>query len=117
MKIPFEVKPALFAAGAGAAALAIIGFGWGGWMTSGGANQMAETRSNAAVVKVLAPLCVNSFQQEADASANLTKLKATSVWQQADYVEKGGWATMVNAKSPTSGTARACAEMLRKLPG
>ena len=117
MKIPAETKPALLGACAGAVGLAIMGFGWGGWMTAGGASQMADSRSKMAVVKVLAPICVNQFQQEADAAANLTKLKATSVWQQADYVEKGGWATMVNAKSPASGTAKACAEMLRKLPG
>ena len=117
MKIPAETKPALLGACAGAIGLAVLGFGWGGWMTAGGANQMAANQSEMAVVKVLAPICVNKFQQEADAKANLSKLKATSTWQQADYVEKGGWATMVNADSPASGTAKACAEMLRKLPG
>ena len=33
MQIPTWVKPAVYGAGAGAVALAIIGFTWGGWVT------------------------------------------------------------------------------------
>ena len=41
MNIPEWLKPALYGAAAGAGALAIIGFTWGGWVTGGTAKEMA----------------------------------------------------------------------------
>ena len=41
----------------GAIALAIVGFSYGGWVTGGTAQQMAQQRSDAAVVAALAPIC------------------------------------------------------------
>ncbi len=34
MNIPIETKPALWGAAGGAVVLAIVGFSWGGWVTS-----------------------------------------------------------------------------------
>jgi hypothetical protein len=51
------VKSALWGAIGGAVALAIIGFSWGGWVTGGSAERTAKTRSEAAVVTALAPIC------------------------------------------------------------
>src|SRR5687768_12791607 len=110
MQIPAETKPALWGAAGGAAALAIIGFTWGGWVTAGTAEQNAKRQADTAVVTALAPICVDKFQKTADATAKLAELKATSSWQQSSYVEKGGWATMPGATSPDSSVARACAE-------
>ncbi len=115
MKLPPETKPALWGAVGGAVAIAIIGFTWGGWVTGGTADQMAKKEAAAAVVVALAPICVEKFQQQPDAVANLTALKATSSYQQAAFIEKGGWATLAGSDKPFSGTAKACAEMLNKL--
>lgn len=115
MKLPRETKPALWGAVAGAVVLAIVGFTWGGWVTGGTADQMARQQADAAVVTALAPICVENFQQQPDAVANLTALKETSTYQQAGFIERGGWATMAGSERPHSGTARACADMLKGL--
>jgi len=104
-----------FGAVAGAVAIGIIGFTWGGWVTGGTANQMAKKEAESAVVKVLAPICVEKFQQEPDAAAQLVALKATSSYQQATFISNGGWATMAGSDRPHSGTARACADILSQL--
>ena len=52
------------------------------------------------------------FQHSADAANNLTELKKTDPWQQAAYVEKGGWATMPGSKAADSGVSQACAAIL-----
>ena len=112
MEIPSQTKPALWGAVGGAVALAFIGFTWGGWMTGGSAAKMAEKQAETAVVAVLAPICVERFQQQLDAAGQLAVLKETATYKQADFVEKGGWATMLGSEKPVPGTARACAKML-----
>jgi hypothetical protein len=107
------VRPALWGAVAGAIALAIVGFGWGGWVTGGSAETIAKNSAATAVVAALTPICVEKFRQAADASANLVEMKkATYAWDQSKFVEKGGWATMPGSTEPNSGVARACAESL-----
>ena len=107
------MKPALWGAAAGAVALAIVGFGWGGWVTGGTAEALAKNNAATAVVAALTPICVEKFRQTADASANLTEMKkATYVSEQGKFVEKGGWATMPGSTEPNSAVARACAESL-----
>ncbi|HET7525921.1 MAG TPA: hypothetical protein VFK10_08275 [Burkholderiaceae bacterium] len=114
MNIPVETKPALWGVAAGAIALAIVGFAWGGWTTGGKAETAAALRANEAAVAALAPVCVDKFQHAGDASNNLAMLKKTDTWSQSDFVEKGGWATVPGAPSPerVSAVARACAALL-----
>lgn len=116
MNISPVIKPAAWGAVGGAVALAIVGFGWGGWTTSADAKQMANKQAEKAVVAVLAPICVERFQQQPDSSAKLAALKETSTYKQADFIKDGGWATMEGANQPAPGTARACANMLKSLP-
>ena len=116
MEIPKEtkaaLKPALWGAAAGAIALAIVGFNWGGWVTGGTAETIAKSRAATAVVAVLAPICVEKFRQAAGASANLAEMKKATSWNQSTFIEKGGWATMPGSTEPDSAVARACAETL-----
>jgi hypothetical protein len=107
------VRPALWGAAAGAIALAIVGFNWGGWVTGGTAETLAKNSAATAVVAALTPICVEKFQQAAGASANLAEMKkATYSWDQSKFVEKGGWATMPGSTEPNSAVAAACAESL-----
>jgi hypothetical protein len=107
------VRPALWGAVAGAIALAIVGFNWGGWVTGGTAETLAKNSAATAVVAALTPICVEKFRQAADASANLVEMKkATYAWDQSKFVEKGGWATMPGSTEPNSAVAKACAESL-----
>ena len=114
MNIPIETKPALWGIAIGAVALAIVGFGWGGWTTGSKAESAALTRANDAVVVALAPVCVDKFQRAGDAPANLAALRKVESWSQGDFVEKGGWATVPGSLSAErlSAVARACAGLL-----
>src|SRR5579872_3207011 len=103
-------RSVLWGAVAGAIALAIVGFNWGGWATGGSAETLAASRAATAVVAALTPICVEKFRQAADASANLTEMKKTTyISDQGKFVEKGGWATMPGSTEPNSAVARACA--------
>ena len=114
MNLPIETKPALWGVAGGAAALAIVGFSWGGWMTGAKAEAAATQRSGAAVVAALAPICVDNFRRASDAGANLVALKKVESWSQGDYVEKGGWAKTSGTTPPeqVSAVAKACAGLL-----
>jgi hypothetical protein len=114
MKIPIETKPALWGIAGGAAALAIIGFNWGGWTTASTAEASARTRVDDAVVAALAPMCVDKFQRAGEAPANLVALKKADTWSRGELVEKGGWAALPGTLSSAqvSAVAKACAVLL-----
>jgi len=113
MQVPSELKPGLWGAAGGAIVLAVLGFTVGGWMTTSTANKLADQRADSAVVAVLTPTCVENFQQNGNAIANLAALKKiSSTWEQGNFLEKGGWATRPGATSPDYVLARACAEKL-----
>jgi hypothetical protein len=104
----------LWGAAAGATALGVVGFTLGGWVTGSNAEAMTLKRSQAAVVKVLTPICIEKFQASANASANLVALKNISYsWTRRDYVVNGGWATF--GQDRPFELADACAEALNKL--
>ena len=113
MKLSPKVETACWGAVGGAAALAVIGFMFGGWVTGGKANEMAQQRADKAVVAALAPICVDKFRHAKNADDNLGKLKAISYsWEKGTYVSDGGWATLPGSSEPNSAVAQACAEML-----
>ena len=108
----YPLKRLLQGAAVGVAATIAVGFGWGGWMLGSSAKTLADNTASSAVVAAVAPICVDQFQRSADAAANLTVLKKTDTWQQAAYVEKGGWAVMPGSKAADSGVPQACAALL-----
>lgn len=115
-KLPAQTTPFLWGAVAGAIALAIFGFNWGGWVTGGTAEKLAGSRADEALVAALTPICVSQFRRSDKAKASLAVLKDTQSWQQADYVQSNGWATMPGSKAePNRQVAQACAEALNKL--
>ena len=99
----------------GAVATTFIGFTAGGWVTGGTARKTAARDVKDATIAALAPICVDKFQANADAARNLNTLKKVGLWQQAFFIEKGGWATMPGATSSDSGVAQACAELLDRV--
>jgi hypothetical protein len=117
-KLPVETKPFLWGAAAGAIALAIVGFNWGGWVTGSTADKNAGARADAALVAALTPICVAQFQKSPKVQASLAALKETKDWERGEYVSKGGWATMPGspaATEPNRDVATACAEALTKV--
>lgn len=117
MNVPIETKPALWGAAGGAVVLAIVGFSFGGWVTSGKAEAATATRVDAAVVDALVPVCVAKFRRDAAVDANLVALKKIDSWSQGDFIAKGGWATVTGSPvtSHLSTVARACGEALAKV--
>ena len=107
-----SLKKLLQGAALGAFATLGIGFSWGGFMLGSTAKTLADSTANSAVVAAIAPICVGQFQRSTDAANNLTALKKTDSWQQAAYVEKGGWAVMPGSKAADSGVSQACAAIL-----
>ena len=115
MRVPQWCKPACWGAVAGAVAIMIVGFSWGGWTTGSTAQRMARERADAAVVAVLTPFCVAGFLQQPDAAGQLAALQKTaSAWSQSQVVLKGGWATLAGSQEPNYAVARACAAALTK---
>jgi len=112
MNIPEWLKPALYGAAAGAVALAIVGFSWGGWVTGGTAKQMAANQAKLEVVAALAPICVEQSKQDPQVAETLAQLRDAGNWQRSDMLMKAGWATMPGSSDPNREVARACMETL-----
>jgi len=110
-----SLKRLLQGVAVGVAATLAIGFGWGGWMLGSSAKTLADNTASSAVIAAVAPICVDQFQRSADAANNLTALKKINAWEQATYVEKGGWAVMPGSKAVDSGVPQACAAILSSL--
>ncbi len=110
-----QIKPVLWGAVGGGIVLAVIGFAWGGWVTGGTAEKMAEELAQTAVVARLAPICVEQYNQDSEKDQKLKELKEESSSKRDDYVEKQGWATMPGEKEADSKVAAKCAELLVEL--
>jgi len=115
MKAHPSLKPALWGAVAGAVAISVIGFSSMGWTLGSTAERMAADRAESAVVSVLAPICVEKFQQQADSAAKLIEFKKAASWDQRALIEKGGWATTPGTEKMNSAVASACVDKLGRL--
>src|SRR5687768_16427360 len=102
-------KTVLFWACAGSVVAAtIVGFSWGGWVTGGSAQEMAEDSAAQARQELAAVVCVDRFMAAPDAGVQLTALQEIeSSYAQSKFVEDGGWAIIVPASSPADYGARA----------
>lgn len=111
-----SLKPGIWGAVIGAVAISVIGFSSLGWTLGSTAERMAKERAQTAVVGVLAPICVEKFQHQADAATKLIEFnKVSSSWDRRSIIEKGGWATAPGTDWPNSTVATACAERLGSL--
>ena len=71
----------------------LVGFKWGGWVTGGTAQAMAETAANEARIELAVASCVLRFGEAEDLNGRLAKLKKVGSWERGIYLEKAGWAT------------------------
>ncbi len=112
MNIPEWVKPALQGAAAGAVAVSIVGFSWGGWVTGGTAEKMAADHARLEVVAALVPICIEQSSQDPKATETLAELKDASNYQRSNMLMKAGWATMPGSSDASYEVASACMEKL-----
>ena len=112
MNIPEWLKPGIKGAAVGAAALSIVGFTWGGWVTGGTAKEMAADQAKLEVVAALVPICIEQSKQDPQASETLVELKNANSYQRSDMLMKAGWATMPGSSEPNRNVAKACIKVL-----
>src|SRR4051812_35166278 len=111
MTAPEWLKPGLFGAGLSAAALAIVGFSWGGWVTGGTAEAMAADRTRVEVVQALVPFCVAQAKADPQAARINAELAEATAYKLPEILMKAGWATMPGAETNLS-LAKACGTTL-----
>ena len=85
-----------------------VGFNWGGWVTTGTAQEMTAN----AVAQRLAPICVDQFNQDPQKDQKFTELKDTSSYKRDDYVKDQGWATMPGEANSDGIVADECARLI-----
>ena len=108
-----SLKPGIWGAVIGAAAISVVGFSSFGWTLGSTAERMAKEQAQNAVVAVLAPICVEKFQHQTDAATKLVEFKkVSSSWDRRSFIEKGGWATTAGTGALNTAVATACAERL-----
>jgi hypothetical protein len=110
MKTPEWLKPGLYGAVCGAAALAVIGFSWGGWVTGSTARAMAANQSKTDVVAALSLICVDQSKRDPQLAERVAAIKAASSWNRGDLVMTNGWATMPGTTEANSQVAKDCAD-------
>jgi hypothetical protein len=87
-----------------AAATMFIGFRYGGWMTGGGAEEMANKRADAAVTAALLPVCLAQSKADPNSVTKLAEFHAiTSSYEQHEYLVKSGWATFPGSQACFNG--------------
>jgi hypothetical protein len=112
---PVWLKPGIWGAVIGGVLTMIVGFGWGGWTTSGTAGQMAVKQADAAVTAALVPICLAGQKVDGARVKKLGELTAiTSSWEQTEFVMKTGWATFPGQADPNRAVAEGCASALLK---
>ncbi|MDC1001055.1 hypothetical protein OAS89_01060 [Alphaproteobacteria bacterium] len=81
MELPKWTVPSLQGAVAGAVALAIIGFNWGGgWVTESTASKMTQEASNSAVAAALMPHCIARSVADPASADIIAALEKASTW-------------------------------------
>ena len=114
MKLPDWTKPALGGAVTGAIAVAVIGFNWGGWMTTGGAEDMAKKQTALAIVETLTPYCFQSARADSTTYAQFVALKSEPARAQRAFIEEAGWATPPGGDRAVAKLSEACLAALNE---
>ncbi len=97
----------------GAVATMVVGFYWGGWSLNSTAQKMAQEKSNAAVVAVLAPVCAEKFRALPDYDAKQVSLTKADSWKRRDEFPKE-LVTLPGESYPSSALVDACYTLLQK---
>ncbi len=92
----------------GAVVAMIIGFAWGGWVTS----STSQTKSDAAVLASQAAICVAQFMKD---PSKLKELEAIESYKRGEFIEKGGWDKMPGQEKANYSVASACVTGLEVL--
>ena len=112
MQKPEWLKSGVWGAVVGAVALTVVGFSFGGWVTSAKAERMASERAKSEVVAALVPICVVQAQQDPQSEQRMASLRDAASYKRRDVVIDAGWATMPGQTAPDRAVASACLDRL-----
>lgn len=108
MNIPDWLKPGLYGAGIGAVFVGIVGFGWGGWVTGGTAQDRAEAMSRSGLVAAMVPVCLDMARTDPNRAAKLADIREATTYQRRNALMETGWATVPGTDAPDRDIAQAC---------
>ena len=108
MNTPEWLKPGIYGAVIGAAAIGIAGFSWGGWVTGGTAHDRAMAMSHDDVVAAMVPVCLDMAETDPDRFAKLAEIRDASTYQRRNALMDVGWATVPGTEAPDRDIAQAC---------
>jgi hypothetical protein len=113
MNIPQGMKPALWGAAGGAIVWwVVLAFGFG-WTSAGTTEKLASGRAEKAVVAVLAPICAEKFNAQADLAAKRVALTDTRSWVRRELFPKE-WVTLPGDSYPNSDLIDVCSDLVLK---
>ncbi|WP_170520026.1 hypothetical protein [Ruegeria atlantica] len=112
MNTPEWLKPGIYGTLIGGVFVGVVGFSWGGWMTGGSADKMANAMSRDNVIAALVPVCVDMARTDAQRAEKITTIKEASSFKRKDAVMEAGWATVPGSQTPNKDLAQACIEGL-----
>ncbi|WP_300072082.1 hypothetical protein [uncultured Ruegeria sp.] len=112
MNTPEWLKPGIYGALIGGIFVGVVGFSWGGWMTGGSADKMANAMSRDSVIAALVPVCLDMARTDTQRAVKITTIKEASSFKRKDAVMEAGWATVPGSQTPNKELAQACIEGL-----
>lgn len=108
MNTPEWLKPGIYGAVVGAALVGIVGFTWGGWVTSRTAHDRAMALSHDDLVAAMVPVCLDIARTDPERVAKLAVIRAATTYKRRDALMEAGWATVPGAEAPNRDIAQAC---------
>lgn len=112
MNFPEWTKPGVYGGAIGAVTVAIVGFSWGGWTTSGGAAAMAKEFAADEVTMAMVPVCLDISAADPERVAKLATVQAESGFKRRQAMIATGWATIPGSETPSNDLVVACIEGL-----
>ncbi len=113
MNTPEWLKPGIYGALIGAVVVGVGGYSWGGWMTGGSADKLANAMARDEVIAAMVPVCLDKARTDPDRIEQLATIRAASTFKRRDAIMAAGWATIPGADSPNRDLAQACIEGLQ----
>ena len=89
-----------------------VGFKWGGWVTGGGARDMATQATSKGRAELAAAVCVDRFMNAPDAQAQLVSFNQVATWMRRRHLEDAGWVTLPGSDKPVASAGELCATQL-----
>ena len=110
-EMELRIKSGLWGFVSGAGIAMIIGFVWGGWMTSSSTQKMSEDAVQANRVAI----CVAKFMGDPSHKAAIKEFQGMESYKRSDLIEKGGWDKMPGQEKAVWGVSSACVAGLEAL--